>query len=163
MTAALEVVVGPPCAGKSTFVDKRRGPHDLIIDLDRIAAAIGNPDEHVAWNGDPSPYRATARMLRGHLVKELFSSYPPAFLADAERVWLIDTMPKGWQVRSYRQRGARFHLVDPGETVCVVRAHDAGRDKSVLAQIRGWYDAWGRDEHSTLRELAFWETGTAAL
>lgn len=45
MTMRVRVVTGPPCSGKSTYVDEHANRGDLVIDLDRIAYAVGYPAE----------------------------------------------------------------------------------------------------------------------
>lgn len=46
----LTVVIGPPAAGKSTWVLERAKPGDIVIDFDRLAVALsatgGDPHDH---------------------------------------------------------------------------------------------------------------------
>lgn len=135
----LHVVTGPPCAGKSTFVDGLRTSTDLVIDLDRIASALGMLGEHIVWDGAPSVHRYVARSVRGHLIAKVL---PDGLIRNAAGVaFLIDAAPKPWQMRAYRAQGATFTALDPGRAVCKERARTAGRHESTYAEIDRWYDA----------------------
>lgn len=135
----LTVVTGPPCAGKSTYVDDHRQTGDVVIDVDRIAVALGAETDHVDWSTNTA-HRILARELRGYLVRTLVADMkregqPPA---DYD-VWLVDTAPKGWQRSEYRRVGATIVDLDPGRAVCHERAKDAGRTVATHGEIERWY------------------------
>ena len=44
----IHVVSGPPCGGKSTYVDSHAQPGDLRIDYDKIALSLGAEESHGA-------------------------------------------------------------------------------------------------------------------
>lgn len=44
--APVIVVAGPPCSGKTTYVQAHATPGDLVVDYDQLAAALGSPDTH---------------------------------------------------------------------------------------------------------------------
>ena len=82
----LHVVVGPPCAGKSTYVWSGRASGDLAIDFDRLASALGAPVSHDA-EGDvrEAAFAARAAAIRVAMTAE----------SDA---WIIHTSPTSKQV-----------------------------------------------------------------
>lgn len=41
--ATVNIVCGPPCVGKSTYVREHAGPDDIIIDWDEIVTDLGFP------------------------------------------------------------------------------------------------------------------------
>lgn len=53
----LYVVPGPPTAGKSSWIDARAKPTDIVIDLDRITRALAGPGapQWIAFDGRLSP------------------------------------------------------------------------------------------------------------
>ena len=59
----LYVVTGPPTAGKSSWIEARAKPTDIVIDLDRIALALAGPGAP-SWQHDAvPPWRPVAPRL----------------------------------------------------------------------------------------------------
>lgn len=130
-------VSGPPCSGKSTYVCERftRG-QDMIIDWDRLAAALGAPGVSVgSGEAHDSPpwmkqfqqaardalYRAVARASRQPVPGVVWViTCEPAPLVPHERV-----------------------VMDAPMGVCLERAAAAGRDPGVAVAIRKWFAARG--------------------
>lgn len=135
----LLVVTGPPCAGKSSHVDEHRAPGDLVVDLDRIAGALGHEGDHLDWADPSGVHQLVARIARAAVVKALLTGalHVPA------AAWVIETSPQRWQLAAYRRRGAEFIHLDPGREVCHERATADSRPKSTHAEIDAWYDANG--------------------
>lgn len=119
------VVAGPPCAGKTTWVDAHRGPHDLVVDHDRLAVALGSEASH----GHPPallPFlieirdAVLARLRRPSEVERAWvvttSHRPDLLVPDAEVVWL---------------------LVD--EDTCLRRARASGRPREWQRLITEWW------------------------
>ena len=44
----IHIIVGPPCAGKSTYVRENAKAGDLRVDYDLIAQALGATNSHAA-------------------------------------------------------------------------------------------------------------------
>ena len=108
-------MVGPPGAGKTTFVDEHRQPADMVIDYDRIADAVGGG-------------HAPAMVARNALLKALQNGRLPVAV-----VWLISADPKA--ETSFPSH--LVHLVDPGMETLVSR----GLDPKRLELARRWYAA----------------------
>lgn len=136
----LTVVTGPPCAGKSRHVDEHRQSGDVVIDLDRIAQALGYCGEHVDWSHD-GPHRILARDARAHLVRTLMHELKASINDEPlpYTVWLVDTAPRSWQRVEYRRVGATIVDLDPGREVCHERAKAAGRSLATHGEIERWY------------------------
>ncbi|GAA1579322.1 hypothetical protein D3229_09985 [Leucobacter aridicollis] len=117
----VHVIMGPPCAGKTTFARAQLGE---VIDLDDIEESLGGKRyaEH-------SSVREQALQIRAERIDA-------AFEAESD-TWLIHTSPSPTKVAEYLARGATVQLLDPGESTCLDRARD--RPPHTAAVIRDWY------------------------
>lgn len=137
----VHVVCGPPCAGKSTFVERNAAPGVPRFDFDRMATVVGG----VESNHDRSPVvnEVTAVLRRAVM----------GWITDPESVveefWLIDTNPSKGTVDRLVGVGAVFHLVDPGIDECLARAVRDGRPEGTEDRIRAWYASPPEIPHDT--------------
>ncbi|MHA3682797.1 hypothetical protein ACXR2W_00855 [Leucobacter sp. HY1908] len=126
---AIRILVGPPCAGKSTMAWELRGSNDPVVDFDRIASALGSAESH---NAD-GRVKAVAFKVRDAAID--------AVLALGGDSWIIHTSPTAFQLGRYDIYGAEFILVDPGIDECLRRAEADGRPDRTADVIRAWYDS----------------------
>jgi len=124
----LNVVVGPPCSGKTTHLQRNAGKGDVLVDLDVLAWAL----EHHDWHDATGRIKAVALATRAAAITEL--------LRDAKQTgWIIDTNPTPEAIARYEANGAHFIVCDPGAEVCLERAALAGRPARVKKVIEDWY------------------------
>jgi hypothetical protein len=133
----LTVVTGPPCAGKSTYIEEHRSLDDVVIDVDRLAVALGADADHIDWSRGTA-HRILARDVRAYLVRTLMQDLKVSGGAGTP-VWLVDTAPKGWQRAEYRKVGATVVDLVPAREVCHERAKAAGRSVATHGEIERWY------------------------
>ncbi|VXB75436.1 head maturation protease, ClpP-related [Pseudoclavibacter sp. 8L] len=125
MTAT--VIVGPPCAGKSTYAWATRDATELVVDYDRVAQALGSSTAHAAT---------------GAIREAAFAAREAAIgvaLNTSQGSWVLHTSPSAEQISAYEEAGALFALLDPGEDVCIQRAEDDKRPDGTEDTIRAWY------------------------
>lgn len=123
----VRIVVGPPCAGKSTYCAENAEPGDVIVDYDKLASALGSSVAHAA----DGAVRDAAFAARDAAIDTLLKSGDPG--------WIIHTSPQLSSVAKYRAVGAEFIVIDPGIDVCLERA--AERPEGTAGVIRDWYES----------------------
>lgn len=124
----IAVVVGPPCAGKSTYVRAMARPGDVTVDYDALAVALGSDRRHEA----PRSVAECAFAARSAAVS--------ALIAGGYDGYVIHTRPSAGDMGRYRRAGARFVLLDPGEDECLARAERDRRPPRTFDAIRSWYE-----------------------
>lgn len=124
----LTVVVGPPCAGKSTYVRRMARAGDVLVDYDALAACLGSDRSHEA----PPAVADAAYAARDAAVSRCVAKRWPA--------WVVHSRPSGAQINAYRDAGARLVLLDPGMDECLARCERDGRPPGTAERIRGWYE-----------------------
>lgn len=122
----LTVVIGPPCAGKSTWARAYKGAGDIVVDFDAIASALGAADHRAT--DEQVLVAVSARRAAIRRIRELGAS-----------AIIIECRPYSSTLATYAAWGARFVLLDPGEEECVRRAEADGRPSMTIAAIRDWY------------------------
>jgi hypothetical protein len=126
----LEIVCGPPFAGKAAYVAARAGPDDVVIEFDAIAKQLS--PTHRAWQGiAPDLFNRTIRTrnvllgslarLDGHKCRAWFVIGAPTI---GERQW--------WQAKL----GGTIVLLDPGPVECMLRARATHLPQAVAAVAR---------------------------
>lgn len=128
----IHVVIGPPCSGKSSFVEANAPAGIGRFDFDNIAGTVAGQD---VKNASPNPVANAVLAMRRGLMGWLLDVEldPPEF-------WLINAQPSPALIAALSARGATFHLCDPGMEECLARAARDGRPQSVEDRIRQWYD-----------------------
>jgi hypothetical protein len=126
----LYVITGPPAAGKSSWIEARARPTDVVIDLDRLTAALSGPGAP-SWTQDGIPLKVAHRVRYAAIdeaVKHL----------DQADVYLIHTMPSPKWLARYRRHGAEIIAVDPGKDIVMQRIQDM-RAPALQAVATKWY------------------------
>ncbi|GAA4626640.1 hypothetical protein GCM10023196_035690 [Actinoallomurus vinaceus] len=127
---SLTVVTGPPCSGKTSWVDLHAGPADVVIDLDRIAHAMTSP---TAGDHDHAPtvYRVAQRARWAAITEALRH-------VDAADVYVIHTQPSAQARQKYEAHSARIITLDPGRDVVLERCKRM-RSTEALKVAERWY------------------------
>lgn len=128
----IRVVVGPPCAGKSTHILEHAVEGDVTVDFDRMAQALGSAGPHDV----PSAIIRATLAARSGVVGLALSTW-----ADLDGdVWFPYSLPPKGLLDRFAEEGAEFIVVDPGIDVCLARAEEDGRPEGTADVIRQWYD-----------------------
>lgn len=129
MSELIHVIIGPPCAGKSTYINEHKKDGDLVIDYDVIASALGSPKKHDA----EGLIKKAAFEAREGAIKEALKS-------PGSESWIIHTKPSTQQLENYEKAEAEIIKLDPGRDVCLERARQDERPQCTFDGINRWYD-----------------------
>lgn len=135
--ARVVIVVGPPCSGKTTFVQDNAEPADLIVDYDAIAASLGSPVEHDHGRGMIDRVEAA----RNELLNEWLTSNNGDGYA-----WVILTRARQFGIVPSENIDRIVSISTPLKE-CERRAIKAGRADNVLRVIRGY----GREMNAVIK------------
>ena len=145
----LTVVTGPPCSGKSTYVLSHvDADADVVIDLDRLAFALGYPRAQISWGLD-HPARDAARAARRHLIDQALAGCNlPG------RTWIIDTDPPRPTLEIYRRAGADVVEMTTPLDECLARAAQRPDADAAAEQVRRWFARDRAEQHHTASRWA---------
>lgn len=126
----ITVVTGPPCSGKSTYVQQHRMPGDIIVDFDLIAQALGSSADH----DHPDALREIAAAAWWISVRRILENRPaPA--------WIIDAKPKPRHIADYDKAGVRWVRLNASREELRKRAGQQGRSAASRRRIDEWFES----------------------
>lgn len=129
--ARINVLIGPPASGKSTYVLEHAKPSDIVIDLDVIARAL-MPIQQERTHVYPDYVRHVAIGARKAALDRATR------LAVGCTVWVIHAVPHPNTLAEYRALRYNIITVDPGREVVESRAR-LERPPHVWPIIGKWY------------------------
>ena len=124
----IHVVIGAPCAGKSTYVRENAKRGDVIVDYDSLAKALG----------------AEGHLPDGDIKQAAFRARKAAIEYCVEtkcEAWIIHTSPTDEQREAYEKAGAEFIEMDTDMDTCLQRAIDDERPPETEQIIRDYFEA----------------------
>jgi 5-methylcytosine-specific restriction protein A len=139
----LKVVVGPPFAGKSTYINSKAEPGDMVLDVDRIVRAL-----NLEGKRDNDFVLFAVEMRNAALIKlERFSSVKVA--------WMPITTVKVDKLQEWKAKGAEIIAMVPTEQEVLERLKvndtriKTENDRRTTARlVQDWY--------ATNQELSTW-------
>ena len=126
----INVIIGPPCAGKSTYIKENATQGDVLIDYDAMAMALGAGSTHTASGA----IREVALRLRYSAINKILEGI-------SAPAWIIHTNPRQSLIDDYAEAGAVFTIVDPGKAVCLERVEKDYRPEGTAEVIEAWYES----------------------
>ncbi|MGV8064562.1 AAA family ATPase [Mycobacterium kansasii] len=129
-TGRLILVIGPPAAGKSTWVRHQAQPGDITIDFDAIANVLTppgpNPHDH------PQHIKAVTKAARKAAIDSALTQ------VGNHAVYVIHSTPSPGLLDMYRSHGAEVVTIDPGEDIVMARCK-AERPWRIMQAAKQWY------------------------
>lgn len=123
----LNVVCGPPRAGKNTYILNNAEPGDMVIDLDMIAEEFELPREH---NRSKADINLLIRERNNRLASFCRGK------TEHKTCWLISTAGTFKQRKFWEDLGAKVIIINPGKAICKERIMKDKRKKDYVKQIR---------------------------
>lgn len=127
---ALFLVIGPPAAGKSTWVRQHAQPGDVTIDYDALACtlAVPGPDPH----DHPDHVKQVTKAARQAAIDTALT------LSTTHNVYVIHSTPSATLLAHYQRHGAQVITIDPGYDTVMARAK-ADRPWRIQQAVKKWY------------------------
>ena len=136
----IRIIIGPPCAGKTTYVSAHATMGDVVLDWDKLAEALdaGGSGVHTERDGAVKAATTYARFtVANYLTTDWKARRDDGSEATA---WVIKTWATGSPaVEELVAAGGRVTIIDPGEPECLARAERDDRPAATLDAIRAWY------------------------
>lgn len=127
------LVVGPPAAGKSTWVRANAAEGDTVVDFDAIAGELGSPSPH------DHPSGVVSRAVKEQARRE---SQVARMSRGTAYVIRAEPDPAKRDALAEQLRATEVQVVDPGEDVVMARLH------ARPARSRQAADDWYRHKNS---------------
>lgn len=125
----LYLIVGPPAAGKSTWVAERAKPGDITIDYDALANVLSPHDKDHDHTVEVKTVTKAARKAA------IDAAVKNRHHID---VYVIHSTPSKDTLLKYHRLGAQIVVVDPGEDVVASRAR-VERPWWMHGAVKRWY------------------------
>ena len=101
MIPGLHYVIGPPGAGKTTWVAQHRSPGDLVLDLDALAVALGSQTKDHHQRDHMPQHKSLARWIWRPLSVKMEQMAKGANVG----VWIIHSDPPPPVLSRYGKKG----------------------------------------------------------
>lgn len=122
-------IMGPSCAGKSTWAKEHAALGDVVLDYDVLATALGGSKTHDPEQG-PKKVAFAARQAAEACIHDGG--------LDGDQFIIRSWMPPE-KITDLGQKGVKFAVVDPGEATALARCADDERPAGTAERIRDWY------------------------
>ncbi|MCQ2308192.1 MAG: hypothetical protein MJ000_11635 [Bacteroidales bacterium] len=124
-TRHIYIVWGSPCAGKTTFVEQNALKDDLIVDIDKIYAAINTSRSNRVYANVMMIYRQMIDMIKTRNGR-----------------WVNAWIVRGFPLSVDRERlaaelGAELIHIDTDKEVCLARAMNRQKDYEEI--VEDWW------------------------
>jgi len=130
------IVYGPPCSGKTSFVNSIKGNSDIIVDMDNIWQCITG-DRYIK----PNALKQNAFMLRDSLIDMIKTR-----TGKWERAFVIEGLPrKGDRERKAELLGAELIFINEDIETCCNRLANDDRRITVRDEWTKYIEQWFRD------------------
>ena len=133
------VVTGAPCAGKSTYIKKHKGKKDILIDYDRLAAAL-----YPGSVGNTHNFPELVLDVACDLFNVALRGVVTGERDTGGDVWIEYVRPTEEETRYLDGLGAIWHRLDVPEKICIERAKRDKRPQRTFGCINSYFNRANR-------------------
>lgn len=144
----IHVITGPPAAGKTSYVAAHAKSGDITIDFDRLAQSLCAPTELDSTEDWPEHIVNLTRSVRRSAINAAIVLAGKG----THDTWIVQVELHPWELRDYRELGAKIITLDPGKDIVLERCR-ADRSAKALTVARAWYR---NNETSTVTTRLEW-------
>lgn len=133
---SLYIVVGPPAAGKSTWVARQAQPGDITIDFDKLANTLSSAN--TSTHDHPPHIQFVTQSARRAAIDAAVR------FRNLIDVYVIHSRPTDAMMRRYKSLGAEIVTIDPGQEVVMERIK---RERPAITEqevTERWYNKQGK-------------------
>lgn len=128
------IVYGPPCSGKTTFVQNNAGPNDIIVDMDSIYQMITINDRYIK----PDRLKMNAFTVRDCLYEQI--KYRTG---KWENAYVISGLPMAMERQRLEIRlNASSVFIDVDVDTCKARAQERSNAEETIKYIEEWFSMY---------------------
>lgn len=128
------IVYGPPCSGKTTFVQNNAGPNDIIVDMDSIYQMITINDRYIK----PDRLKMNAFVVRDCLYEQI--KYRTG---KWENAYVISGLPMAMERQRLEIRlNASSVFIDVDVDTCKARAQERSNAEETIKYIEEWFSMY---------------------
>lgn len=132
-TRHIYIVYGPPCSGKSTFVEMSATKDDLIVDIDKVYEAISVNESHV---------KSKRLASNAFQIRDLLLDMVKTRNGKWVNAWIIG----GYPLKMDRERlantlGAELVYIEGHKDLCMMRAEQRGGSE-YQKFVESWYEKY---------------------
>lgn len=127
----LYIVVGPPAAGKSTWVCQHAKPGDITIDFDKLANTLSFANS--STHEHPPHIHHVTRIARKAAIDAAVR------FRNLIDVYVIHSHPSEKMMRQYKMLDAQVVTIDPGENIVMERIRKERPAINPVEIAERWY------------------------
>lgn len=141
------VVYGPPCSGKTTYVKSKIGKNDLVYDYDHLSRALMYGTKHTTDKGNVHRYVVDFRSRIIYLAREE---------TELDNIWIISSFLTS-QFRDFIENlNPNYIKMDTSKDECLKRLEkdDARPDKEAWRnKIEEWFNKYGNESEVDEKQM----------
>lgn len=134
---AVYIIYGPPMSGKSSYVIEHMEPGDIVVDIDKLYAAVSFMDEY----DKPDNLKYNVFSIRNHIIDNIRTRY-----GGFRTAWIVGGYANKFErERLANELGAKLILINATKKECIDRLDTCNdyrqeHKEEWISYINKWFD-----------------------